>query len=80
MQPLWQAPPLPAHSPGRSLCGRVSLDPSLLPVEWRLFSLRLLSETASLLVNLVAGDSEEEAAMDAERSLLSLVRNALLPQ
>ncbi|XP_013015637.2 serine/threonine-protein kinase ULK4 isoform X2 [Cavia porcellus] len=49
-------------------------------VEWRLFSLRLLSETASLLVNLVAGDSEEEAAMDAERSLLSLVRNALLPQ
>ncbi|KAM6160929.1 serine/threonine-protein kinase ULK4 [Erethizon dorsatum] len=49
-------------------------------VEWRLFSLRLLSETTSLLVNLATGDSEEEAIADSERSLVGLVRDVLLPQ
>ncbi|XP_023556564.1 serine/threonine-protein kinase ULK4 isoform X5 [Octodon degus] len=49
-------------------------------VEWRLWSLRLLSETTSLLVNLAAGDIEEEAVADSERSLLGLVRDVLLPQ
>uniref|UniRef100_A0A8C2YU22 non-specific serine/threonine protein kinase n=1 Tax=Chinchilla lanigera TaxID=34839 RepID=A0A8C2YU22_CHILA len=49
-------------------------------VEWRLCSLRLLSETTSLLVNLSAGDGEEEAVADSERSLLGLVRDTLLPQ
>ncbi|XP_021113616.1 serine/threonine-protein kinase ULK4 isoform X3 [Heterocephalus glaber] len=50
-------------------------------VEWRLFSLRLLSETACLLVDLAAGDGEEEeAAGGCEHSLVALVRDVLLPQ
>ncbi|XP_074262178.1 serine/threonine-protein kinase ULK4 isoform X3 [Saimiri boliviensis] len=49
-------------------------------VEWRLFSLRLLSETASLLVNQEFGDGKEEAGVDSDSSLLSLIRDVLLPQ
>ncbi|XP_066101422.1 serine/threonine-protein kinase ULK4 isoform X2 [Saccopteryx bilineata] len=49
-------------------------------VEWRLFSLRLLSETTSLLVHRAAGDGEAEARVDPDSGLLALVRDVLLPQ
>ncbi|XP_035134618.3 serine/threonine-protein kinase ULK4 isoform X6 [Callithrix jacchus] len=49
-------------------------------VEWRLFSLRLLSETASLLVNQEFGDGKEAAGVDSDSSLLALIRDVLLPQ
>uniref|UniRef100_A0A8C9PB99 Serine/threonine-protein kinase ULK4 n=1 Tax=Spermophilus dauricus TaxID=99837 RepID=A0A8C9PB99_SPEDA len=49
-------------------------------VEWRLFSLRLLSETTSLLVNQEDGNGEEEVNIDSEGNLLALVRDVLLPQ
>ncbi|XP_053785185.1 serine/threonine-protein kinase ULK4 isoform X2 [Desmodus rotundus] len=49
-------------------------------VEWRLFSLRLLSETTSLLVNQEAGDGRKEANVDADSNLLALIRDGLLPQ
>ncbi|XP_008066752.2 serine/threonine-protein kinase ULK4 [Carlito syrichta] len=49
-------------------------------VEWRLFSLRLLSETTSLLVNQEFGDDEEDANVDSDSSLLALIRDVLLPQ
>ncbi|XP_036886446.1 serine/threonine-protein kinase ULK4 isoform X2 [Sturnira hondurensis] len=49
-------------------------------VEWRLFSLRLLSETASLLVSQEAGDGRKEAGVDVDSNLLALIRDGLLPQ
>ncbi|XP_022419344.1 serine/threonine-protein kinase ULK4 isoform X3 [Delphinapterus leucas] len=49
-------------------------------VEWRLFSLRLLSETTSLLVNQEVGDGKKEANVDSDSSLLALIRDVLLPQ
>ncbi|XP_057353560.1 serine/threonine-protein kinase ULK4 isoform X8 [Manis pentadactyla] len=48
-------------------------------VEWRLFSLRLLSETASLLVNQEVEDGKEVKA-DTHSNLLALIRDVLLPQ
>ncbi|XP_073915207.1 serine/threonine-protein kinase ULK4 isoform X3 [Castor canadensis] len=48
-------------------------------VEWRLFSLRLLSETTSLLVNQETWDGEEVNA-DSDSNLLALIRDVLLPQ
>lgn len=51
-----------------------------LPVEWRLFSLRLLSETTTLLVNQELEDGDEEASCDSDSSLLELIRDELLPQ
>ncbi|XP_045386669.1 serine/threonine-protein kinase ULK4 isoform X2 [Lemur catta] len=49
-------------------------------VEWRLFSLRLLSETACLLVNQEVEDGEDAASVDSDSNLLALVRDVLLPQ
>ncbi|XP_063467343.1 serine/threonine-protein kinase ULK4 isoform X3 [Symphalangus syndactylus] len=49
-------------------------------VEWRLFSLRLLSETTSLLVNQEFGDGKEKASADSDSNLLALIRDVLLPQ
>ncbi|XP_059795348.1 serine/threonine-protein kinase ULK4 isoform X3 [Balaenoptera ricei] len=49
-------------------------------VEWRLFSLRLLSETTSLLVNQEVGDGKKETNVDSDSSLLALIRDVLLPQ
>ncbi|XP_069873593.1 serine/threonine-protein kinase ULK4 isoform X2 [Dipodomys merriami] len=49
-------------------------------VEWRLVSLRLLSEATSLLVNPEAGAGAEEAQAESDSALLSLVRDTLLPQ
>ncbi|XP_043742698.1 serine/threonine-protein kinase ULK4 isoform X3 [Cervus elaphus] len=49
-------------------------------VEWRLFSLRLLSETTSLLVNQEPDDSKEVVHVDSDNNLLALIRDVLLPQ
>ncbi|XP_012885695.1 PREDICTED: serine/threonine-protein kinase ULK4 [Dipodomys ordii] len=49
-------------------------------VEWRLVSLRLLSEATSLLVNPEAGAGAEAAQAKSDSALLSLVRDTLLPQ
>ncbi|XP_045019818.1 serine/threonine-protein kinase ULK4 isoform X2 [Bubalus bubalis] len=49
-------------------------------VEWRLFSLRLLSETTSLLVNQEPDDSKEVVNVDSDNNLLALIRDVLLPQ
>ncbi|XP_058411633.1 serine/threonine-protein kinase ULK4 isoform X5 [Diceros bicornis minor] len=49
-------------------------------VEWRLFSLRLLSETTCLLVNQEVGDDKKEANVDSDSNLLALIRDVLLPQ
>ncbi|XP_059246709.1 serine/threonine-protein kinase ULK4 isoform X3 [Mustela nigripes] len=49
-------------------------------VEWRLFSLRLLSETTSLLVNQEVGEDKKEANVDFDSNLLALIRDVLLPQ
>ncbi|XP_052580602.1 serine/threonine-protein kinase ULK4 isoform X7 [Peromyscus californicus insignis] len=49
-------------------------------VEWRLFSLRLLSETTTLLVSQELEDGDEEASCDSNNSLLVLIRDELLPQ
>uniref|UniRef100_A0A8C2SVM3 Unc-51 like kinase 4 n=1 Tax=Coturnix japonica TaxID=93934 RepID=A0A8C2SVM3_COTJA len=49
-------------------------------VEWRLFSLRLLSETTSLLLNHKAMAEEKEESFNSNRKLLSLIRDSLLPQ
>uniref|UniRef100_A0A8C6I592 Unc-51-like kinase 4 n=1 Tax=Mus spicilegus TaxID=10103 RepID=A0A8C6I592_MUSSI len=49
-------------------------------VEWRLFSLRLLSETTTLLVSQEPEDGDEEASCDSDSSLLALIRDELLPQ
>ncbi|XP_014986769.3 serine/threonine-protein kinase ULK4 isoform X4 [Macaca mulatta] len=49
-------------------------------VEWRLFSLRLLSETTSLLVNQEFGDGKEKASVDSDSNHLALIRDVLLPQ
>ncbi|GAB1294830.1 Serine/threonine-protein kinase ULK4 [Apodemus speciosus] len=49
-------------------------------VEWRLFSLRLLSETTTLLVSQEPVDGDEEASCDSDSSLLALIRDELLPQ
>ncbi|XP_019364443.1 PREDICTED: serine/threonine-protein kinase ULK4 isoform X1 [Gavialis gangeticus] len=48
-------------------------------VEWRLFSLRLLSETTSLLVSHKVMAEEKEESLDSNNKLLSLIRDSLLP-
>uniref|UniRef100_A0A8C4VWN5 Unc-51 like kinase 4 n=1 Tax=Gopherus evgoodei TaxID=1825980 RepID=A0A8C4VWN5_9SAUR len=49
-------------------------------VEWRLFSLRLLSETTSLLVSHEVMAEEKEESLDSNNKLLCLIRDSLLPQ
>ncbi|XP_068791773.1 serine/threonine-protein kinase ULK4 isoform X1 [Struthio camelus] len=49
-------------------------------VEWRLFSLRLLSETTSLLVSHEVMAEEKEESLNSNSKLLSLIRDSLLPQ
>lgn len=53
---------------------------SVFPVEWRLFSLRLLSETTSLLVTQEPDEGKEVVNVDSDNSLLALIRDGLLPQ
>ncbi|KAF3827052.1 hypothetical protein GH733_002538 [Mirounga leonina] len=59
---------------------RVTNPNARLHMEWRLFSLRLLSETTSLLVNQEVGDGKKEANVDFDSNLLALIRDVLLPQ
>ncbi|XP_074918628.1 serine/threonine-protein kinase ULK4 [Chelonoidis abingdonii] len=49
-------------------------------VEWRLFSLRLLSETTSLLVSHEVMAEEKGESLDSNNKLLCLIRDSLLPQ
>ncbi|XP_010132857.1 PREDICTED: serine/threonine-protein kinase ULK4 [Buceros rhinoceros silvestris] len=49
-------------------------------VEWRLFSLRLLSETTSLLLSHEVMAEEKRESLDSNSKLLSLIRESLLPQ
>ncbi|XP_061852777.1 serine/threonine-protein kinase ULK4 [Colius striatus] len=49
-------------------------------VEWRLFSLRLLSETTSLLLSDEVTAEEKGESLDSNSKLLSLIRDSLLPQ
>uniref|UniRef100_A0A8B9BZM4 Unc-51 like kinase 4 n=1 Tax=Anser brachyrhynchus TaxID=132585 RepID=A0A8B9BZM4_9AVES len=49
-------------------------------VEWRLFSLRLLSETTSLLLSHEVMAEEKGESLDSNSKLLSLIRDSLLPQ
>ncbi|KAM7176700.1 serine/threonine-protein kinase ULK4 isoform 1-T2 [Macrochelys suwanniensis] len=49
-------------------------------VEWRLFSLRLLSETTSLLVSHEVMAEDKEESLDSNNKLLCLIRDSLLPQ
>ncbi|XP_074431353.1 serine/threonine-protein kinase ULK4 isoform X4 [Larus michahellis] len=49
-------------------------------VEWRLFSLQLLSETTSLLLSHEVMAEEKGESLDSNSKLLSLIRDSLLPQ
>uniref|UniRef100_A0A8C4UE94 Unc-51 like kinase 4 n=1 Tax=Falco tinnunculus TaxID=100819 RepID=A0A8C4UE94_FALTI len=49
-------------------------------VEWRLFSLRLLSETTSLLLSHEVMAEEKGESLNSNSKLLSLIRDSLLPQ
>ncbi|XP_073486514.1 serine/threonine-protein kinase ULK4-like [Aquarana catesbeiana] len=49
-------------------------------VEWRLFSLRLLAETTSLLVNHETVAEGRKEGLQSNSTFMSLVRNSLLPQ
>ncbi|XP_078269908.1 serine/threonine-protein kinase ULK4 isoform X2 [Rhinoraja longicauda] len=48
-------------------------------VEWRVFSLRLLSETTSLVANHQATSGEEEEHLATNNKWLSLIQESLLP-
>uniref|UniRef100_A0A8C3MT99 Uncharacterized protein n=1 Tax=Geospiza parvula TaxID=87175 RepID=A0A8C3MT99_GEOPR len=48
--------------------------------EWRLLSLRLLSETTSVLLSHEVMDEEKEESLNSNNKLLSLIRDLLLPQ
>ncbi|XP_074844337.1 serine/threonine-protein kinase ULK4 [Carettochelys insculpta] len=49
-------------------------------VEWSLFSLRLLSETTSLLVSHEVMAEGKEESLDSNNKLLCLIKDSLLPQ
>ncbi|XP_026699377.1 serine/threonine-protein kinase ULK4 isoform X1 [Athene cunicularia] len=49
-------------------------------VEWRLFSLRVLSETTSVLLSHKVMAEEKGESLNSNSKLLSLVRDSLLPQ
>ncbi|XP_053830373.1 serine/threonine-protein kinase ULK4 isoform X2 [Vidua macroura] len=49
-------------------------------VEWRLFSLRLLSETTSVLLSHKVMGEEKGESLNSNNKLLSLIRDLLLPQ
>ncbi|XP_063263287.1 serine/threonine-protein kinase ULK4 isoform X3 [Prinia subflava] len=69
---------------------RLTVEDSILPqlvslvcsqnVEWRLFSLQLLSETTSLLLSHEVVAEEKGESLDSNNKLLSLIRDLLLPQ
>ncbi|XP_074006484.1 serine/threonine-protein kinase ULK4 isoform X2 [Numenius arquata] len=76
--------------PGLLTVHRLTVEDCILPplislvnsqnVEWRLFSLRLLSETTSLLLSHEVMAEEKGESLDSNSKLLSLIRDSLLPQ
>ncbi|XP_016151979.1 PREDICTED: serine/threonine-protein kinase ULK4 isoform X4 [Ficedula albicollis] len=76
--------------PSLLMTHRLTVEDSILPslvslahsqnVEWRLFSLRLLSETTSLLLNHEVMAEEKGEGLNSNSKLLSLIRDSLLPQ
>ncbi|NXC84020.1 ULK4 kinase, partial [Cercotrichas coryphoeus] len=75
--------------PSLLMTHRLTVEDSILPplvslahsqnVEWRLFSLRLLSETTSLLLSHEVM-AEKGEGLNSNSKLLSLIRDSLLPQ
>ncbi|XP_029445562.1 serine/threonine-protein kinase ULK4 [Rhinatrema bivittatum] len=49
-------------------------------VEWRLFSLQLLAETTSLILNYEVMAGEKEESLNLNSKFLSLIRDSLLPR
>uniref|UniRef100_A0A8C0UTW2 Unc-51 like kinase 4 n=1 Tax=Cyanistes caeruleus TaxID=156563 RepID=A0A8C0UTW2_CYACU len=76
--------------PSLLMTHRLTVEDSILPplvslvhsqnVEWRLFSLRLLSETTSLLLSHEVMAEEKVESLNSNNKLLSLIRDLLLPQ
>ncbi|KAM9575172.1 serine/threonine-protein kinase ULK4 isoform 2-T2 [Guaruba guarouba] len=76
--------------PGLLTAHRLTVEDCILPplvslvhnqnVEWRLFSLRLLAETTSLLLSHQVMAEEKGESLDSNSKLLSLIRDSLLPQ
>ncbi|NXR71302.1 ULK4 kinase, partial [Pycnonotus jocosus] len=76
--------------PSLLMTHRLTVEDSILPplvslvhsqnVEWRLFSLQLLSETTSLLLSHEVMAKEKEESLNSDNKLLSLIRDLLLPQ
>ncbi|KAM7072224.1 serine/threonine-protein kinase ULK4 isoform 1-T7 [Acridotheres tristis] len=76
--------------PSLLMAHRLTVEDSILPplvslvhsqnVEWRLFSLRLLSETTSLLLSHEVMAEEKGEILNSNNKLLSLIRDLLLPQ
>ncbi|XP_066049009.1 serine/threonine-protein kinase ULK4 isoform X3 [Chamaea fasciata] len=76
--------------PSLLMTHRLTVEDSILPplvslvhsqnVEWRLFSLQLLSETTSLLLSHEVMAEEKGESLNSNNKLLSLIRDLLLPQ
>ncbi|XP_071285691.1 serine/threonine-protein kinase ULK4 isoform X3 [Agelaius tricolor] len=76
--------------PSLLMTHRLTVEDSIVPplvslvhsqnVEWRLLSLRLLSETTSVLLSHEVMGEEKEASLNSNNKLLSLIRDLLLPQ
>ncbi|XP_037982766.1 serine/threonine-protein kinase ULK4 isoform X1 [Motacilla alba alba] len=76
--------------PSLLMTHRLTVEDSIVPplvslvhsqnVEWRLFSLRLLSETTSVLLSHEVMDEEKGESLNSNNKLLSLIRDLLLPQ
>ncbi|OWK52442.1 Serine/threonine-protein kinase ULK4 [Lonchura striata] len=76
--------------PSLLMTHRLTVEDSIVPplvslvhsqnVEWRLFSLRLLSETTSVLLSHKVMGEEKGESLNSNNKLLSLIRDLLLPQ
>ncbi|TRZ25045.1 hypothetical protein HGM15179_002062 [Zosterops borbonicus] len=76
--------------PSLLMTHRLTVEDSILPplvslvhsqnVEWRLFSLQLLSETTSLLLSHEVMAEKKGESLNSNNKLLSLIRDLLLPQ
>ncbi|XP_064273204.1 serine/threonine-protein kinase ULK4 isoform X8 [Passer domesticus] len=76
--------------PSLLMTHRMTVEDSIVPplislvhsqnVEWRLFSLRLLSETTSVLLSHEVMGEEKGESLNSNSKLLSLIRDLLLPQ
>ncbi|XP_030121005.4 serine/threonine-protein kinase ULK4 isoform X2 [Taeniopygia guttata] len=76
--------------PSLLITHRLAVEDSIIPplvslvhsqnVEWRLFSLQLLSETTSVLLSHKVMGEEKGESLNSNNKLLSLIRDLLLPQ